>query len=140
MTVAFVERGGPDGHHNPDRFFSHLDTCYGDPNAQYRAIDRLRNMKQRDNESFAAFLPRFEKELADSGGSEWSDTICINYLEGALNDQVKDRLISVTDIPTDYPGYIRIVQTVGSRLDSFSFTKRRGYGNVRYPTTDSGKL
>jgi hypothetical protein len=88
--VAFVERGGPDGYHNPDRFFSHLNTCYDDPNAQYRAIDRLRNMKQRDNESFAAFLPRFEKELADNSGSEWSDIICINYLERALNDQVKD--------------------------------------------------
>jgi hypothetical protein len=86
MTVAFVERGSPDGHYNPDRFFNHLDTCYGNPNAQYKAIDRLRNIKQRDNENFAAFLPRFEKELADSSGSEWSDTICINYLEGALND------------------------------------------------------
>jgi hypothetical protein len=57
MTVAFVERGGPDEHYNSDRFFNHLDTCYGDPNAQYRAIDRLHNMKQRDNENFAAFLP-----------------------------------------------------------------------------------
>jgi hypothetical protein len=43
-------------------------------------------MKQRDNESFAVFFLRFEKELVDSGGSEWSDIICINYLEGALND------------------------------------------------------
>jgi hypothetical protein len=32
------------------------------------------------------------------------------------------------------------MQTVSSRLDSFSFTKRCGYNNVRYLTTDSGKL
>jgi hypothetical protein len=45
ITVAFVERGGSNGYHNLDRFFNHLDTCYDDPNAQYKAIDRLRNIK-----------------------------------------------------------------------------------------------
>jgi hypothetical protein len=33
ITVAFVERGSPDGHHNPDRFFNHLNICYSDSNA-----------------------------------------------------------------------------------------------------------
>jgi hypothetical protein len=70
ITMTFVKRGGSDEHYNPDRFFSHLDTCYSDPNAQYRTIDRLHNMKQRDNENFTAFLPQFEKELVDNSDSE----------------------------------------------------------------------
>ncbi|XP_044724102.1 reverse transcriptase (RNA-dependent DNA polymerase) domain-containing protein [Hirsutella rhossiliensis] len=53
----------------PDLFLDYLNRRYGDPNAKARALDRLRSLKQKPDESFASFFPKFEKELADSGDS-----------------------------------------------------------------------
>jgi len=125
MTVAYVERGGNNGLHNPTAYLAYLHSCYGDPNAQARALDRLRGLRQRTHESFAAFLPKFEKELADGGGAEWTDAVRINYLEGAINDTMRDRLISVTTLPTEYPRYIQALQTIGSRLDSLNHARKQ---------------
>lgn len=125
MTSAYVKRGGSDGSYSPGQYLAYLNSCYGDPNAQARAVDRLRTMKQRDAENFATFLPRFEKELADSGGAEWTDSVRINYMEGALNYKLRERLISISDLPTDYSGYIKILQIISSRLDSLELSHRQ---------------
>ena len=47
---------------NAATFVRHLDSVYIDPNAVARALNRLQAMKQ-GRESFATFLPKFEKEL-----------------------------------------------------------------------------
>ncbi|XP_044717391.1 reverse transcriptase (RNA-dependent DNA polymerase) domain-containing protein [Hirsutella rhossiliensis] len=78
----------------PDLFLDYLNRRYGDPNAKARALDRLRSLKQKPDESFASFFPKFEKELADSGGGEWADVVQINYLEGAINNRLKSSLVS----------------------------------------------
>jgi hypothetical protein len=132
MTVAYVERGGNDGLYNPTAYMTYLHACYGDPNARARAIDRLRSLRQKANESFAAFLPKFEKELADGGGAEWTDAVRINYLEGAINDTMRDRLISVTALPERYTEYVQALQTIGSRLDSLSFAKRQAKSSTSH--------
>ncbi|KAM4060859.1 reverse transcriptase (RNA-dependent DNA polymerase) [Hirsutella rhossiliensis] len=75
-------------------FLDYLNRRYGDPNAKARALDRLRSLKQKPDESFASFFPKFEKELADSGGGEWADVVQINYLEGAINNRLKSSLVS----------------------------------------------
>ena len=67
---AYIEKGGSDGLYNPDEYLVYLYSCYGDLNAQVQAVDRLRTIKQREVDNFAIFLPRFEKELADSRGAE----------------------------------------------------------------------
>ena len=45
MTIAFVEKGGVDGSRDPNQYLTYLDGCYGDPNAQARAIDRLQTIE-----------------------------------------------------------------------------------------------
>ena len=130
MTVAFVEKGGPDGAYDPDQYLEYLYGCYGDPNAQARAIDRLRDLKQRENESFATFLPKFEKELADSGGGNWHDTVQVNYLEGALNKRLKAALVYLPNPPTLYSDFVRILQQMGSKMDGLDASTRR-YGTAR---------
>jgi hypothetical protein len=118
MAAAYFEQGAADGGQTAEQFLDYLDKRYGDPNATARALDRLRELKQRPNESFASFLPKFEKELADSGGASWNDTVQINYLNGALNDKLVDRLISVPNLPKDFNGFTELLLTIGSRLDS----------------------
>ena len=125
ITSAFIEAGGRDGLFNPNGYLLYLHKYYRDPNAQARAVDRLRTMKQRENKSFATFLPRFEKELANSGGGHWETDIYINYLEGALNYKLYDRLISIPAIPTKYNDYIWTVQTIGFQLDSLKISTRQ---------------
>ncbi|KJZ68383.1 hypothetical protein HIM_12229 [Hirsutella minnesotensis 3608] len=130
MAAAYYEQGGAEGARSPEQFLDYLNRRYGDPNAKARALDRLRSLKQKPDESFAAFFPKFEKELADSGGGGWEDAVQINYLEGALNNKLKDRLISVVDLPTDFNRYTELLDTellmtIGSRLDSFRFHERQ---------------
>ena len=50
-------------------FVSHLDSVHIDPNAVARALNRLQAMKQ-GRESFARFLPKFEKSL-EKVNSPW---------------------------------------------------------------------
>ena len=120
MTIAFVERGGADGSYNPQAYLRYLSDCYGDPNTQQRAIERLRTLRQRENESFGAFLPRFEKELADSDGGSWAEVVRINYLEGALNAKMRQGLLSCLDLPKDYTAYVTALHTLSSRIDNLT--------------------
>ncbi|KAK4170789.1 hypothetical protein QBC36DRAFT_341288 [Triangularia setosa] len=137
MTIAFVERGGTDGTHDPQQYLKYLNECYGDPNTQSRAIDRLRNLRQKENESFGTFLPRFEKELADADGGSWSDAVRINYLEGALNTKIRERLVGCLDTPRNYGEFIQMLQILSSKIDSFEFSKKKIHTRTRSPLYDS---
>ncbi|KAM4065357.1 reverse transcriptase (RNA-dependent DNA polymerase) [Hirsutella rhossiliensis] len=90
-------------------FLDYLNRRYGDPNAKARALDRLRSLKQKPDESFASFFPKFEKELADSGGGEWADVVQINYLEGAINNRLKSSLVSAVSLPKDFNSYAELL-------------------------------
>ena len=124
MAAAYFEQGVQQGTRTAVQFLEYLNQRYGDPNATARALDRLRNLRQKPGESFMSFFPKFEKELADSGGGSWSDDVQINYLSGTLNDSLEDRLISIPVLPTDFNKYTELLMTISSRLDSQSFQQR----------------
>lgn len=58
MTIAFMEKGGQNNQQSPKEYLKYLHNCYGDPNAQRRAVDRLRAMKQKDTENNPPQYPR----------------------------------------------------------------------------------
>jgi hypothetical protein len=124
MAAAYFKNGGHDGTRNPSRFLDYLETCYGDPNLEKGALGRLGDMTQGDKESFATFLPRFERELADSGGATWADAVKINYLSRALNKEMSDRLVAQLNLPRDYPGYVNSLQTLGANIDNMRRHKK----------------
>ena len=45
MAAAYVRQGGPRGAKDPRAFLHYLQSCYGDPNAAKRALDRLSSFK-----------------------------------------------------------------------------------------------
>ncbi|KAF4474222.1 Transposon Tf2-9 polyprotein [Colletotrichum fructicola Nara gc5] len=138
MASPYYAQGGADGAESSDQFMQYLETRYGDPNAEARALDRLRTIRQKENESFATFLPKFEKELAEGGGGHWADAVRINYLKGALNSTLRDRLISVIDPPKTYPEYARVLMIIGSGLDSRTYQER--HERRRYRDADGDTL
>jgi hypothetical protein len=104
-------------------FVQHLDSVFIDPNAAARALNRLQAMKQ-GRESFATFLPKFEKELGESQLTMVPDMVKIGYLRGALNLEMQRAMIG----PVTYVHYGTFVQAllaVGSQLDCLQYQKGR---------------
>ena len=104
-------------------FVQHLDSVFIDPNAAARALNRLQAMKQ-GRESFATFLPKFEKELGESQLTMVPDMVKIGYLRGALNVEMQRAMIG----PVTYVHYGTFVQAllaVGSQLDCLQYQKGR---------------
>jgi hypothetical protein len=134
MAAAFYESGGPGGTRNPTRFLQYLTTTYEDPNVAQHALNNLDYMTQGKTESFAAFYPRFEKQLADAGGATWHDVVQINYLRKALNNEMKDLLVPMLHLPEDYPGFARELHNLGANVDARRATQRRAGGKAPFPS------
>jgi hypothetical protein len=135
MTAAFYESGGYEQNHNPTKFMTYLEQIYGDPNIHRRAAQRLRTLRQGEKESFAAFLPRFEKELADSALVNGDDRVPINYLEGALNTKMRELMITMGEYTT-YSTYVNALLTIGSKLDGLKVNAKPEYGRCRNDEMD----
>lgn len=82
-------------------------------------------MVQGDRESFASFLPKFEKEMANSGGAEWSDVVKINYLKRTINREIRTALAGQLNLPKDYPSFDNNLHNLGANLDELRFHSRR---------------
>jgi hypothetical protein len=138
MATTFASMGGHDSTYDPHAFMQYLVACYGDPNLKQRALGRLQLLTQGPKESFASFLPKFEKELADSGGAGWSSEVQINFLRGALNGDIEELLLAQTALPGDYRGFVNVVQQLGTNLDNRRFRARKRLVNLetRTPSHD----
>lgn len=122
LAATFFAQGGSRQAYDPADFLSYLATCYGDPNAEQKALGRLESMTQGEQESLAMFIPKFEKELADSGGAAWSDAVKINHLKRTINDALRTELAGQLNLPRDYPGFVNALQG----LETTSEGRRRG--------------
>ena len=83
----------------------YLDSVFGDRYKKQRAIDELRTLRQRPQEPFAAFLPRFERVLADAGGMDWPDDVKRSYLDGSLTFELR-RLKITMPMLEEYSAYV----------------------------------
>ena len=104
-------------------FVRHLDSIYIDPNAAARALNWLQVMKQ-GRESFATFLPKFEKEFGKSQLTMVPDMVKIGYLRGALTTEMQLTMIGPVTY-TDYGGFVQALLIVGSQLDCLQYQKGR---------------
>ena len=109
MAVLFTERAAQTGLYNVNSLLNYLKECYTDPDVSQRALERLRRIRQGDNEPFTAFLPRFERELMESDGAAWPDYFKIWYLKGALNAKIVGYFIIINSDRQNYRGFIKII-------------------------------
>ena len=63
MAVPFAEKAAQTRLYNVNNLLNYLKEYYTDPDTNQRALERLRRIRQGENEPFAAFLPRFKREL-----------------------------------------------------------------------------
>ncbi|KAF5485587.1 hypothetical protein CGCF413_v009183 [Colletotrichum fructicola] len=125
VVATFYAAGGPGGERDPSEFMRYLDRTYKDPSAASRAAATLRTIRQRDDQSLASFLPRYERVLSEAGGASWADQAKITLLEGALSTRLQRALVTV-DLPVDnYHGWLMRVQDVAARLERLPATTRR---------------
>jgi hypothetical protein len=125
MSAAYYDHSKRTSATDPLGFLSYLSSCYLDPNLSQKALGRLGSMTQGDKETFASFLPRFEKELADADGAGWTAAVKISYLKRALNREMRGELKGQLNMPTEYHPYVRALQDLGANLDEFrGFSQR----------------
>ena len=97
------------------RFLTYLNTVFGDPNKKARAQQQLYNLKQKERESFAAFLPRFEIILATAGWSSYADDQKISLLKNALSKEIRAALIG-RPLPENCSEFISLTLTISSEI------------------------
>ena len=95
MAVPFAERAIQTGLYNTNGLLNYLNEYYTNPDTSQRALERLRRIRQGENEPFAAFLPRFKRELMESDGAVWLDYFKVSYLKRALNVKITSCLITL---------------------------------------------
>ena len=104
-------------------FVRHFDSVYIDPNAAARASNWLQAMKQ-GRESFATFLPKFEKELGESQLTMVPNMVKIGYLRDTLNTKMQRVMIGPVTY-TDYGGFVQALLVVDFQLDCLQYQKGR---------------
>ena len=109
MAVPFAERAAQTGLYDTNGLLNYLKECYTDPDASQRALERLRRIRQGENEPFAAFLLRFERELMESDGAVWPDYFKVSYLERVLNAKITSCLITLNPDRQNYPNFIKVI-------------------------------
>ena len=124
MCLAYFQHTVWTSGATPDNFIAYLDRSYKDPNRQMRATNQLRIMKQGES-SFAAFLPKFERALADAGASEWADQAKVAFLEGALNQRLIRALVTER-MPKQYGEYVSRILEIDGKLQALP--KMPAYG------------
>ena len=85
MAISFAKRASQIKQYNLNGLLNYLKEYYTNPDASQKTLERLRRIHQGNNKPFAAFLPRFKRELMESDRAAWPDYFKISYLKGALN-------------------------------------------------------
>jgi hypothetical protein len=107
-------------HPSPEALLNRLDVLYGERNCKDKAIQALHTIRQREDEPFTAFYPRFEKEIANAEAESWEDSSKISYLRNALHPKLKAHLIgcSKSDLQS-YMAFATKCEEVSNQMEIF---------------------
>ena len=109
MAVPFAEKAAQTGLYNTNGLLNYLKECYTNPDISQRALECLRRIRQGENKPFAAFLPRFKRELIKSNGAVWLNYFKVSYLKGALNAKIINCLITLNPDRQNYLNFIKVI-------------------------------
>ena len=112
----------PDGIYldSMEHFFKILDMAFGDPDREATAERKLENLKQANGE-FSTYYAEFQRYAADV---KWNDVAKRTALHRVLNNELKDILVHVLDIPTDLVGYAGYLQRLDIKIRTREVEKK----------------
>jgi hypothetical protein len=116
---------------NPFGLLDRLELLYGERNRKEKAIQNLYSIRQKDDETFISFYPRFEKEMANADAESWPEHAKISYLRNALSSRMKDRLVGTSGNDTStYAGFAQKCVDLSNDMELFGQWTRttRRYG------------
>jgi hypothetical protein len=91
---------------NPCQLLERLELLYRERNRKQKAIQNLHSIRQREDETFISFYPRFKKEIANADAEGWDDNAKIPYLRNALSNKMRDCLVGLSRSDTNtYAGF-----------------------------------
>jgi hypothetical protein len=108
----------------PDLILTALARVYDDPNRASRAAERLTKINQFSDESFTAFLARFERILYEAGAQDWPDLARISALRNGLGPNLMKKLDVQITVPDKYNDFVKVLNQLagGSRFTAPSST------------------
>lgn len=105
---------------SPEDLIFRLDVLYGERNRKDKAIQALHSIRQREEEPFTAFYPRFEKEIANAEAESWEDSSKISYLRNALHPRLKAHLIGCSSSTLqDYVAFATKCEEISNQMELF---------------------
>jgi len=115
---------------SPHSLLERLDILYGERNRKQKAIQNLHSIRQREDETFISFYPRFEKEIANADAEGWDDDAKISYLRNALSSKMRDNLVGCSGSETNtYNGFAQKCVDVSNDMELYGQWTKRGAGN-----------
>ncbi|KAF7174268.1 hypothetical protein CNMCM6106_008465 [Aspergillus hiratsukae] len=117
---------------SPQALINRLDILYGERNRKDKAIQALHTIRQKEDEPFTAFYPRFEKEVANAEAESWEDSSKISYLRNALHPKLKAHLIgcSKSDLQT-YVAFATKCEEISNQMELFGEWKNMSNNSQR---------
>ncbi|KAI0995326.1 hypothetical protein K3495_g12856 [Podosphaera aphanis] len=104
-------------------FIDHLKRTFGNRQEREDKIELLSKMKQRENQRFSEFFPKFDEALAGAGGETWTEDSKVIWLRKALSDALTTQLIPVPIDLNDYHGAVRTIEDTAYRFEHSSLFK-----------------
>jgi hypothetical protein len=132
FVLAHVQEMDRQGLSTPQNLLQYLESIYIDPNEVARARDRLREEKQKGNESFTFYLPKFERLLAEAELTDAPEGVKISYLEGNISIDLRRALIG-REKPQSYVAYVRTLLGLASDLEGLAYYEKRHSTLLRAP-------
>lgn len=103
-------------HPSTQSFLTYLDDCYLDRHAREQAQRKLAKLRQ-GNQSFATFLPEFERLLHEAGGGSWPESIKIEKFRDCVSRSLLLAVSVVPEQPTTLNDWIRYLSNVSNERD-----------------------
>lgn len=127
LVLPFVRQTQRNEDWKPLALLENLQRIYDDPNKAKKAGQRLIELRQ-GTIGIGAYLPQFEKVMFEAGADTWPDNAKITTLVGGLNKDSRQRINGQLSLPTDYEGFIRMLQTLGNHFGPL-YSNGNGNGN-----------
>ena len=128
LVLTFVRQAQESEDWKPLALLDYLERIFDDPNKAKKAGQRLIELRQGTT-NVAIYIPQFERVLFEAGANSWPDDAKITTLVGGLNKYTRQRIDGQLALPTDYNGFIRMLQTLGNQFGP-SYSNGNGNGNV----------